>query len=148
MIADSLVINNNSFINNSCNFFSMNEEREDKGYYNAEKIFIGHNYFSSQTGTLLNIYRGGSDESTLGPDLTFSHNKLSNCSSIDPLITLTGIQVTNLFSNNFSNCNPSLPLILYKDLVRARHNFERNTLTNSGKIEKNVFVTEKSNTIR
>src|SRR6185369_2963392 len=51
MIADSVTINNNSFINNNCNFFLMNDEKEDKGYYNAEKIFIGHNNFSSQTGT-------------------------------------------------------------------------------------------------
>jgi poly(beta-D-mannuronate) lyase len=148
MIADSVTINNNSFINNNCNFFLMNDEKEDKGYYNAEKIFIGHNNFRSQTGTLLNIYRGGSDESTLGPSLTFSHNKLSNCSSADALITLTGVQVSTIFSNSFSNCNPSSTLISYKDLVRARHSLERNILSNSGKIEKNVFVTEKSNTIK
>ena len=148
MIADSVIINNNSFINNNCNFFLMNDEKEDKGYYNAEKIFIGHNNFRSQTGTLLNIYRGGSDESTLGPSLTFSHNKLSNCSSADALITLTGVQVSTIFSNSFSNCNPSSTLIFYKDLVRAKHSFERNILSNSGKIEKNVFVTEKSNTVK
>jgi poly(beta-D-mannuronate) lyase len=148
MIADSITIHNNSFINNSCNFFLMNEEKEDKGYYNAEKIFIGHNNFSSQTGTLLNIYRGGSDESTLGPNLIFSHNKLSKCNGDEPLITLTGVQVTNIFSNNFSNCNPSSTLLRYKDTVRASHSFDRNTLISSGKIEKNVFVTEKSNTIK
>jgi poly(beta-D-mannuronate) lyase len=148
MIADSIAINNNLCINNNCNFFSMNEEKEDKGYYNAEKIFIGHNNFNSQTGTLLNIYRGGSDESTLGPNLTFSHNKLLNCNGDAPLIILTGVQSSNIFSNNFSNCNFSSTLIFYKDIVRARHNLERNTLSNSGKIEKNGFVAEKNNTIR
>ena len=81
MMADSIVINNNSFINNNCNFFSMKDEEENKGYYNAEKIIIRHNNFNSQNGTLLNVYRGGSDESTLGPNLTFSHNKLSNCNA-------------------------------------------------------------------
>jgi poly(beta-D-mannuronate) lyase len=148
MMADSIVVNNNSFINNNCNFFSMKDEKEDKGYYNAEKIIIRHNNFNSQTGSLLNIYRGGSDESTLGPDLTFSHNKLVNCNAADPLIILTGVQVSNIFSNNFSKCNPSSTLIFYKDLVRAKHGFERNILTNSGKIEKNVFVIEKGNTIK
>jgi len=148
MIADSITINNNSFINNSCNFFFMNEEKEDKGYYNAEKILIGHNNFSSQTGMLLNIYRGGIDESTLGPNLTFSHNKLNNCNADNPLITLTGVQVSNIFTNNFYNCNSSSTLIFYKDLVRARHNFQRNILSNSGKIDKNVFVDEKSNMIK
>jgi len=148
MMADSIVLNNNTFINNSCNFFFMNDEKEDKGYYNAEKIIIRHNNFNSQNGTLLNVYRGGSDESTLGPNLSFSHNKFSNCNGGDPLIILTGVQVSNIFSNNFSSCNPSSTLIFYKDLVRAKHNLERNTLTNSGKIEKNVFVTEAGNTIR
>ena len=148
MMADSIVINNNSFINNNCNFFSMKDEEDNKGYYNAEKIIIRHNNFNSQNGRLLNVYRGGSDESTLGPNLTFSHNKLSNCNVAAPLIILTGVQVSNIFSNNFSDCNPSSTLVLYKDLVRARHSFERNTLTNSGKIEKNVFVAEKGSTIK
>jgi len=148
MIADSITINNNLFSNNSCNFFFMNDEKENKGYYNAETISIRHNNFNSQNGTLLNVYRGGSDESTLGPNLTFSHNKLSNCNAADPLITLTGVQVSNIFSNSFSNCNPSSTLIFYKDIVRAKHNFESNTLTNSGKIAENVFVTERGNTIR
>ena len=148
MMADSIFISNSSFINNNCNFFSMKDEDDNKGYYNAEKIVISHNNFNSQTGVLLNVYRGGSDESTLGPDLTFSHNKLNNCGGIDPLIKLTGVQLTNIFSNNFYSCNPSSTLIFYTDKVRARHNFERNSLTSSGKIEKNIFVAEKGNTIK
>jgi poly(beta-D-mannuronate) lyase len=148
MMADSIIINNNSFINNNCDFFSMKDEEENKGYYNAERIVVRHNNFISQNGTFLNVYRGGTDESTLGPDVTFSHNRLSNCNGAEPLIKLTGIQMTNIFSNIFSNCNPSSILISYKDLVRSRHSFERNTLINSGKVEKNVFVTDKWNTIK
>lgn len=148
MIADNIIIRKNLFTDNTCDFFMMNEEKEDKGYYNAEKIFIGHNNFNSQTGTLLNVYRGGNDESTMGPNLTFSHNKLSNCSGNGPLVSLTGVQVTNIFANSFSVCNPSSTLILYKDTVRARHNFERNTITNSGRVEKNVFLIDLRNTIR
>jgi poly(beta-D-mannuronate) lyase len=150
MIADSIIIRNNSFTDNKCNFLIMNEEKEDKGYYNAEKILIGHNNFTSQTGSLLDIYRGGNDESTLGPHLSFSHNKLSNYKTLagDALIKLTGVQVSNIFSNNFSGCNSSGILITYKDIVRARHNFEKNKLIGSGNIEKNQFVTEVDNTIR
>ena len=148
MMADSIVMNSNSFINNNCNFFSMNDEKEDKGYYNAEKIVIRHNNFNSQTGALLNIYRGGNDESTLGPHLTFSHNKLNNCNANSPLISLTGVQVSNIFSNSFSNCNTSSILIFYKDIVRARHGFDRNILINAGRLEKNVFVVEKDNALR
>jgi len=150
MIADSIVMRNNSFTNNNCDFFIMNEEKEDKGYYNAEKISIGHNNFISQTGNLLDIYRGGIDESTLGPMLFFSHNKLSNCNTKgnDPLIKLTGVQLTSIFSNNFSACNSSAALIVYRDTVRARHNLEKNKFSGSGRIEKNQFVVERDNVIK
>ena len=136
MIADSIIIRNNTFTDNNCNFFIMNDEKEDKGYYNAEKIFIGHNSFISHTGSLIDIYRGGNDESTLGPNLSFSHNKLTNCitSTSNALIKLTGVQVSNIFSNNFSDCNSSHGLILYKDIVRARHTLEKNKLTRSSGI--------------
>ena len=147
-LADSIIIRASTFNKCRTNLLTMADEKEDKGYYNIEKISMTHNNFDKLDGYLLNIYRGGSDESTLGPDLTFSHNKLSDCYGDKPLITLTGAQVTNIFSNNFSNCNPTLTLLSYKDMVRAKHNFERNTLTNSGKIEENVFVTERGNTIR
>lgn len=148
-IADNIIIRNNSFNNNNCDFFIMNDEKEDKGYYNAEKILIGHNIFASQTGIVLDIYRGGNDESTLGPMLFFSHNKLSNCKSIssDALIKFTGVQATTIFSNHFSDCNASAALITYKDIVRARHRLERNILVGSGRIEKNQFLTEINNII-
>ena len=148
IIADSIVFSNNNFANNNCNVIIMSEEKDDKGYYNAEKVSIRHNSFDSQSGILLNIYRGGNDESTLGPDLLFSHNKIKNCTDISPLITFTGVQVTKIFSNVFSNCNAGLPLIQYKDIVRAKHSLENNSFTNSGIIEKNQFVTEKGNHIK
>jgi len=151
MVADSIIIRNSQFINNACDFVNMADEKEDKGYYNAEKIIIGHNKFLDHSGSLLNIYRGGSDESTLGPDLVFSHNKIENCQSQgknDPLISLTGVQVTEIFSNQFTNCNTGTSLILYKDIVRANHIFERNILQNSGKPETNKFVVEKQNITR
>ncbi len=62
MVADSVVIGNNSFSNNNCNGLMMAEEKDDKGYYNAEKIIIRHNSFTGQNGSLINIYRGGNDE--------------------------------------------------------------------------------------
>ena len=150
MIADSLIIHGTTFANNNCDAIILNEEKEDKGYYNAEKIFISHNKFNNQTGILLDIYRGGNDESTLGPDLTFSHNSLNSCSSENgqPLISFTGVQVTNFFSNSFVNCNNGNILIKYADRVRAKHLFEKNNLVSSGQLEKDQFLTEKNNTIK
>jgi len=145
MVADSLIFHSNSFSANKCNGIMMTDEKENKGYYNAEKIFIGHNLFTNLGGELLNIYRGGNDESTLGPQLVFSHNRVSSCQSdtLLPLIRFTGVQVTSVFSNTFNDCNPTGILISYKDAVRARHLLEKNVLQGSGRIEKNNFVTEK-----
>ncbi|MBC7873469.1 MAG: hypothetical protein H7Y01_05715 [Ferruginibacter sp.] len=150
MVADSIVFRNNNFSNNNCDGIMLWEEKDDKGYYNAEKIFIGHNNFTSQAGALLNIYRGGNDESTMGPLLFFSHNKITNCTTAtnDALISLTGIQVTTIFTNNFSGSNRAGILVRYKDTVRARHRFDKNILINSGTLEKNKFVTETGNTIQ
>lgn len=145
MIADSIVFRNNSFVNNSNNVFTMNSEKDDKGYYAAEKIVIDKNNFSNQDGTLLNLYRGGNDESTLGPNLLFSNNKIKDCSatSNEPLFVITGVQQSNVSLNSFSNSNPSGTLILYKDIVRAKHIFAKNTVTQSGSVDKNQFVSEK-----
>ncbi len=148
MIADSIVISKSSFTNNNCDFFSMKDEQENKGYYNAERIVITLNSFTSDTGILVNIYRGGTDESTMGPNLTFSHNKLKNCNGIDPLIKLTGVQIANIFSNSFNNCNPSSTLISYTDVVRARHKFAGNTLVGSGKVEKDNYVAESASIVK
>lgn len=148
-VADSIVIRNNLFSHNATNGMMMANERDDKGYYNAEKIYITHNNFTGQQGVLLNIYRGGNDESTMGPQLSFSHNKIADCSTADnsPLMQLTGVQQTTIFSNTFTQSNAKASLITYKDIVRARHLLEKNILTGSGSIQENGFVVKKENTV-
>lgn len=150
MVADSIIIRNNSFEKNNTNGIMMIDERENKGYYNAEKIVITKNKFDSQSGTLLSIYRGGNDESTMGPNLSFIENKVKDCNTSDnsSLISFTGVQVTLISTNKFSGCNTANTLVSYKDIVRARHRFENNAVFNSGKLEKNQFVTEKNNTLK
>lgn len=143
MIADSIIIRSSSFINNRGGWLLMNEEKDDKGYYNAEKIVISNNYFDTQSGPLLDIYRGGNDESTLGPQLLFTGNTLTNCSAGNgnALIRLTGVQYSNLFKNRFSRCASDGILIAYKDIVRADHRLNGNEFQDSGTIQKNKFVT-------
>ena len=148
MVADSIVIYHSTFENNETDGFMMTEEKDNKGYYNAENILISRNAFIGQQGQLLNIYRGGNDESTLGPRLVFSSNHVVNGSTNQPFISFTGVQYTHLVDNIFTNCNPGGVLIKYIDIVRARHMLEINKIDNSGSIEKNQFFTEKNNTIK
>jgi poly(beta-D-mannuronate) lyase len=150
MIADSVVIRNNAFTNNTVDMIGMVAEKDDKGYYNAEKIDISQNKFTNNTGILLNIYRGGNDESTLGPNLLFSNNKIRNCSTADTaaFITLTGVQVSKFASNIFINVNTTGTIFQFKDIVRAKHLVEKNVFDHSGGINKNQFVVEKENVRR
>ena len=72
--ADEISITKTAFIASSCNFFNLKDERDNKGYYNAEKIFFEDCLFENTTGAIMNIYRGGNDESTMGPKLFFLNN--------------------------------------------------------------------------
>ncbi len=150
MLADKVQVRNSSFTNNAVDGIIMNEEKDDKGYYNAEKIYITNNTFSNMQGILLQVYRGGNDESTLGPQLFFTGNRINDCRTTDnkPLLDFTGVQITNIFANDFRGANPSATLVSYKDIVRARHYFEKNSLAGSGNLAKNEFVIEKNNIIK
>jgi poly(beta-D-mannuronate) lyase len=140
-VADSIVITQSIFDGNKVDFLVMNEEKDDKGYYNAEKIRITRNGFKKHEGMIASIYRGGNDESTMGPAFEFSEISLTDCNNPGkPLFSFTGVQVTSLYNNKFNNCNPGGILVKYQDRVRARHRFEKNQLINSGKLEKNQFV--------
>lgn len=148
MIADSLVFRNNSFLNNNCNAIMAAEEKENKGYYSAEKIVVTQNKFDNQKGALLDIYRGGNDESTMGPILTFSNNKTTHSISEEPLIHLYGVQRSFIEQNTFVNCNTGAVLIRFEDAVRATHQFKNNQLKQSGSISSNKFVQSQGNIVQ
>lgn len=150
MVADSIVIRNSSFEGNNCDAFMLNDEKDDKGYYSAEKIVIARNHFTAQNGVLLDVYRGGNDESTMGPHLDFSHNKINTSVTRgnEALIRLKGVQLSRLAGNEFQKSNPGHTLVLYQDALRARHLFEKNTVISSGNIEKDKFVVANDNAVQ
>ena len=139
-VADSISADFCSFSNNNCNLFSMQHELDNKGYYNAEKIRISDCTFSNGKGSLLNIYRGGNDESTMGPDLKFTNNVISNYQHSSALINLYGVQLSLLKGNRFVDANTGNTIIKYQDRVRAAHRLLGNRYERSGVVEKNGFV--------
>ncbi|HEY0679879.1 MAG TPA: polysaccharide lyase 6 family protein [Chitinophagaceae bacterium] len=145
MVADSIVLRGNIFLNNQVDVIVMNEEKDDKGYYNAERIVLENNSFQNGQGGLLNVYRGGNDESTLGPQLFVSKNNFSDYNGDSSFISLTGVQKTQITNNTFRNCFKGKPLIAYKDIVRADHLLQKNIFSGSGEVRKNKFVRERSN---
>ena len=106
--ADSIVVNNNQFSNITGDLFRLNKEQDDLGIYNAEYLTIRNNSIEKVKGALVNLYRGGKDESTFGPHLYFDNNKVVNSSQgkrnkSSATIKLHGVQVADIKNNTFSD---------------------------------------------
>ncbi len=139
-VADNISIQSSVFNNNNCYLFSLNNETDNKGYYNVEAMRIDYCTFTNNNGSILNIYRGGNDESTMGPKLFFTNNKIINCNNNAELISLFGVQQSYFENNLFSNSNTGKIVTTYLDNVRALHQQKNNQFTNSGSVKENKFV--------
>ena len=137
---DKITIQNSVFENNKAALLSLKDEDDNKGYYNAERIVLTNNSFTNHTGQLAIIYRGGNDESTMGPIFTFSNNKIVNCTADGALIELYGVQQSNVNNNVFTSSNTAGKTVAYTDNTKAFHYQKNNSSVNSGTIQENKFV--------
>lgn len=137
---DKITIQNCAFENNKATLLSLKDEDDNKGYYNAERIVVANNSFINHTGQLAVIYRGGNDESTMGPIFSFSSNKIVNCIANEPLLGLFGVQLSTIENNTFTASNKTGNIISYTDNTKAFHNQKNNSINNSGAIQENKFV--------
>ena len=137
---DKITIQNSVFENNKAALLSLKDEDDNKGYYNAERIVVTNNSFTNHTGQLATIYRGGNDESTMGPIFTFSNNKMLNCTANGALIELFGVQQSNVNNNAFTSSNIAGKTVAYTDNTKAFHYQKNNSIVNSGAIQENKFV--------
>jgi len=140
---DAITIEKSVFKNNKGTVLSLKDEDDNKGYYNAEKIVVTNNSFINHTGPLAVIYRGGNDESAMGPIFSFSANKIVNCSANETLIGLFGVQLSTIENNMFTASNKSGNIIAYTDNTKAFHYQKNNSTLESGAIQENKFVINK-----
>ena len=95
-----------STFKNCQNGFELAEETEDKGEYNAENIRVDNCQFEGIEKNVINYYRGGYDESTIGGNLLVTNCTFSNCGDAEPngiLLNTRGIINVNLANNTFKN---------------------------------------------
>lgn len=102
---------NNTITNVTGDIFRLHKETDDLGIYNVEFLSIKNNHFSQIQGALVNLYRGGTDESTFGPQLYFEKNQVSDLgkgkrNKSKASLKLHGVQVTDIESNEFENTMP------------------------------------------
>ncbi len=140
---DNITIENNTFKNNKGTILSLKDEDDNKGYYNTERIVVKNNIFANHLGQIAVVYRGGNDESTMGPIFSFSANKMVNCTANESLIWLFGVQQSTIENNMFTASNKSGNIIAYTDNTKAYHYQKNNSVSESGAIQENKFVINK-----
>jgi len=137
--ADSISIAN-TVIKNCMNGIQLAEETDDKGSYNAEFVSITNSEFENVQQNVLDYYRGGYDESTIGGNLTIQNSKFTNCGeneSSNILLKTRGIVNLDFSKNTFKNNPIKFVAVLWGE--KDQQSIE-NTFINSGevRIEQNL----------
>lgn len=131
--ADTISIENSNFKNLRAGL-SLAEETDDKGEYNAEFVTVKNSTFEQVETEVLNYYRGGYDESTIGGSLVFSGNTVKNSGNSkdsEILLRTRGIVNLELANNTFLNNPVKFIAILWGAKGQEPVN---NTVKNSGEI--------------
>ncbi|AJR04354.1 chondroitinase-B domain-containing protein [Siansivirga zeaxanthinifaciens] len=132
--ADSIFVAN-SIIKNCERGFMLNKETNDGGDYNAEFVIIKNSTFDAINEVVLDFYRGGYDESTIGGNLLLENNSITHSGTGEKdqiLIKNRGIVNVEFSGNTFKNNPVKLIAILWGEKGQEPG---VNTIENSGKIE-------------
>ena len=124
----------NTKISNCENGLELSEETNDKGDYNTEYLTISNCEFENVKSNVVDYYRGGYDESTIGGNLIVTNSSFTNCGSQEEngiLLNTRGIINVDISNNTFTNNPVKLVALLWG----AKNNSHSdNQITNSGEI--------------
>lgn len=140
--AESITFENTS-ISDCLNGLELSEETNDKGDYNTEYLTVKNCQFDNIGKNVIDYYRGGYDESTIGGNLLLTNSTFTNCGEQEEngiLINTRGIINVNISNNSFTNNKVNLVALLWGAKNNSHSN---NSITNSGEIrvEENLKLT-------
>ena len=124
----------NSSFKNCQNGLELSEEIEDKGEYNAENIKIDNCTFDGISANVIDYYRGGYDESTVGGNLSITNSNFTKCGAKEKngiLLNTYGIINVDISGNTFTDNKVKAIAQLWGAKNNSHSN---NTITNSGEI--------------
>ncbi|MDV7138204.1 chondroitinase-B domain-containing protein [Maribacter sp. TH_r10] len=130
----------NTSISDCENGIELSEETNDKGDYNVEYLTIDNCSFTNVNQNVIDYYRGGYDESTIGGNLLVTNSTFTNCGSKEKnriLLNHRGIVNVNINKNTFTDNKVELVALLWG----AKNNVASdNKISNSGeiKVEENL----------
>lgn len=100
-----------TLVKNCNNGVELSAEDDDRGDYNAENVFIDDCLFENIGKNVIDYYRGGYDESTVGGNLVVTNSIFTKCGAEEEnetLLNTYGIINVNLSSNKFMDNNVKL----------------------------------------
>ncbi len=125
----------NTSISNCENGIELSEETNDKGDYNTEYLTVRNCSFNNVKENVIDYYRGGYDESTIGGNLLVTNSTFTNCGAKEKNKTLLnhrGIINVHISKNIFKDN----PVQFVSILWGAKNNVaSENDIMNSGKIK-------------
>ena len=140
--ADSISFLNSDF-QNCINGIQLDAETDDKGDYNAEFVTIKNCNFRDIQKEVINFYRGGYDESTIGGNLFLRENQFVLCGKREPskiLLKTRGIINVDISDNMFKDNPVKLVALLWGE-KNNRHS--GNKMINSGKLRVDQYLKQK-----
>ncbi|EAQ43004.1 chondroitinase-B domain-containing protein [Polaribacter sp. MED152] len=105
--AEEITFKNTSILNCE-NGLELSEETNDRGDYNTEYLTVDGCTFNNVKQNVIDYYRGGYDESTIGGNLLVTNSTFVNCAAKEKnnrLFNHNGIHNVNINKNTFKN-NP------------------------------------------
>ena len=137
--ADNISFDNSS-LKNCNNGIDLSEEINDEGDYNVEFLTFSNCKFDNIKANVINYYRGGYDESTIGGNLLVDKCVFTNSGGSDKnglLINNRGIINVALTNNTFTN-NPVKAIAVLWGAKNNTHS--NNKISNSAeiKVEENI----------
>ena len=104
VMADRVLLRDVRVDNITGSVISAAAETDDRGTYNAELVQIEGGGFSRIGGAVVDLYRGGTDESTFGPRLVIKGASFERVGSAErPSILMRGVQHAELVDNTLTD---------------------------------------------
>lgn len=133
----------NCHFSDSSNGIELSEETNDRGDYNVEYLTIDNCSFNNIDKNIIDYYRGGYDESTIGGNLLITKSTFTNCGAKEKnkiLLNTRGIVNVSIGNSHFKNNKIELIALLWG----AKNNSEaNNTIENSGKFQTEENLAQK-----
>ncbi len=133
----------NTVLRDCANGIELAAETNDKGDYNAEFLNITNCEFYNVRSDVINFYRGGYDESTIGGNLLVEGCYFENCGKREKskiLIKTRGIINVNILNNTFSNNPVKLVALLWGEKNNLHSG---NEIKRSGSIRVDKYLKQK-----